>query len=175
MQCFHDMASVIIVTRHCHCHDFVTLSLMWASWRLITGACCPPACLPALVSLPSRGPRQLWKQKTVDTQTPRGLWCRDPPVAPDHGHVVHTALVAVGELLEADLRLSVHRVLALSRHTGLSIWKLFVFKGTKRFPSLTISSLNSPLLCLSLGSNNNIAIPRATCSPTWVQAKNVES
>ena len=53
--------------------------------------------------------------------TPGGLWCRDPPVAPDHGHVVHAALVAVCELLEADLRLSVHRVLALSRHTGLSI------------------------------------------------------
>ena len=62
MQCFHDMASVIIVTRHCHCHDFVTLSLMWSSWRLITGACCPPACPQALVSLPSRGPRQLWNK-----------------------------------------------------------------------------------------------------------------
>ena len=54
----------------------------------------------------------------------KGVCCLDSPVAPDHGHVVHTALVAVRELLEADLGLSVHRVFALSRHPGLPISKL---------------------------------------------------
>ena len=39
------------------------------------------------------------------------------PDVPDDGHVVHTGLVTVSQLLEAHLRLAVHRVAALGLHS----------------------------------------------------------
>ena len=43
------------------------------------------------------------------------------PDVPDDGHVVHTGLVTVSQLLEAHLRLPVHRVAALGLNLPLSL------------------------------------------------------
>ena len=43
------------------------------------------------------------------------------PDVPDDGHVVHAGLVAVSQLLEAHLWLSVDRVAALGRHSQISV------------------------------------------------------
>ena len=43
------------------------------------------------------------------------------PAVPDGGHVIHTGLVAVGQLLEAHFRLPVDRVAALGLNLHISL------------------------------------------------------
>ena len=82
------------------------------------------------------------------------------PVTSDDCHVIHTGLIAVGQLLKTDLGLSVHWVLTL----GLYFWPpLYSEKCTM---IIVYSYRFLPLLCLSFGSNKSIAIPLAICSPT---------
>ena len=111
---------------------------------------------------------------------------RARPAVPDDGHVVHAGLVAVCQLLEAHLRLPVHRVAALGLNLPLSLWQeinssIEILFSCPVCDKIGLSSTTAnmymsgnliiliPFLCLSLGSKSRTAIPLATCSPTWVK------
>lgn len=113
---------------------------------------------------------------------------RARPAVPDDGHVVHAGLVAVCQLLEAHLRLPVHRVTALGLNLPLSLWQeinssIEILFSCPVCDKIGLSSTTAnnfsymsgnliiliPFLCLSLGSKSRTAIPLATCSPTWVK------
>ena len=113
-------------------------------------------------------PHSNWKVYWFWTSNPLIEYPWHLPVSLDDSHIINTRLITVRQLFETDLSLSVNWIIALSLNfrVPFCIMKLKLGKLQHVYKSF------KPLLCLSFGKSNKIATPLATCSPTWVNAKN---